>query len=159
MTPTPLPAAVPPNGEDGEGAPVIKGAGAPSPKDLVEARKPLTRREYLQLCIDQMGRCGCGCGVKLDPMGEGVIDEHVIALELTGTNALPNRSLWRKPCSVEKTKRDAKAIAKAKRLAGETGTAPRRPIPQRANPWPPKGARKLQSHPKSRPPIRTEEKR
>ena len=30
MTTTPIPAAVPPNGEDGEGAPVIKGAGAPS---------------------------------------------------------------------------------------------------------------------------------
>jgi hypothetical protein len=30
MTTTPLPAAVPPNGEDGEGAPVEKGAGAPS---------------------------------------------------------------------------------------------------------------------------------
>jgi hypothetical protein len=94
------------------------------PADLVEKRKPLARKEFLQLCIDQNGRCGCGCGVKLDPMGEGVIDEHYIPLELTGPNALRNRMLFRKPCAKAKTKIDAGTIAKAKRLAGETCTAP-----------------------------------
>jgi 5-methylcytosine-specific restriction protein A len=124
---------------------------AAKPADLVEKRKPLTRAETLFLCIAQQGRCGCGCGFKLDPITEGVIDEHIIALELTGPNALTNRSLYRKPCAKRKTaEQDAPAIAKAKRLAGETCTGPKRPIPsrkfdkpavpqkiaQRADPWP-----------------------
>lgn len=122
-----------------------------------EKRKPLTRRELIQLMLDQNGRCGCGCGVKLDPMTEGVIDEHVTALGLTGTNALANRSLWRKPCAKRKTdEEDVPRIAKAKRQAGETGQWARRQkrgggsIPQRENPWPegrpfPKSNRKIPS--------------
>lgn len=98
------------------------------PADLVEKRKPLTRAETLFLCIAQSGRCGCGCGKKLDPISEGVIDEHVIALELTGPNDLSNRSLYRKPCAVEKTKQDRTNIAKCKRLAGETCTGPKQKI-------------------------------
>jgi hypothetical protein len=101
---------------------------------LVEKRKPLTRAEVLTLCIAQQGRCGCGCGVHLDPIGEGVIDEHVIALELTGPNALTNRKLYRKPCAKAKTaKHDAPAIAKAKRIAARIdGTRrARKPIPNR----------------------------
>lgn len=116
---------------------------------MAEKRKPLNRRQLLQLVIDQEGRCGCGCGVRLDPTGEGVIDEHVKALELLGSNDLANRQLWRKPCSTAKTKGDVATIAKAKRQAGETGQQARRErrgcgsVPQRANPWPPKGSRKL----------------
>lgn len=102
-----------------------------APADLVEKRKPLTRAETLYLCIAQSGRCGCGCGKKLDPITEGVIDEHLIALELTGSNDLKNRSLFRKPCAVEKTKQDRTDIAKCKRLAGETGNAPKRQIASR----------------------------
>jgi hypothetical protein len=104
----------------------------PEPDRSTEARKPLTRRQSLQLMLDQNGRCGCGCGVKLDPMGEGVIDEHLTALELTGPNDLANRSLYRKPCAKAKTSgKDAPAIAKAKRItARETGTRrPRKAIP------------------------------
>lgn len=109
----------------------------------VEKRKPLTRRQVLELCLRQEGRCGCGCGFKLDPMGEGVIDEHVLALELTGSNDLSNRALWRTPCAKAKTaKQDAPTIAKAKRQAGETGQRARREkrgkgsIPSRPNAWP-----------------------
>jgi len=100
----------------------------------VEKRKPLTRRQVLQLMLDQDGRCGCGCGFKLDPMGEGVIDEHRIALELTGSNDLANRSLFRKPCAKRKTsEKDAPAIAKAKRIAARIdGTRrERKAIPSR----------------------------
>lgn len=100
---------------------------------IIEKRKPLSRRESLQLMLDQNGRCGCGCGVKLDPMGEGVVDEHVIPLEIReDANALDNRSLYRKPCARTKTdKKDAPAIAKIKRIeARENGTRrPRKPIP------------------------------
>ena len=101
------------------------------PPVTIEKRRPLTRRESLQLMLDQNGRCGCGCGVKLDPMGEGVIDEHRVALALGGTNDLTNRELWRKPCAGRKTAaKDAPAIAKAKRIeARENGTRrPRKPI-------------------------------
>lgn len=105
----------------------------------IDKRKPLTRRQALQLMLDQNGRCGCGCGVKLDPMGEGVIDEHVIPLEIReNANELANRSLYRKPCAARKTPGDLKAIAKCRRIeARENGTRrERKPIPQRANPWP-----------------------
>ncbi|PZR36451.1 HNH endonuclease signature motif containing protein [Caulobacter segnis] len=85
-------------------------------------RRPLTRAEYLQLCLDQNGRCACGCGVKLDAIREKVIDEHRIPRALGGSDALDNRELWRKPCSDKKTREaDLPAIAKAKRLNGETG--------------------------------------
>lgn len=94
----------------------------------IEKRKPLTRREALQLAFDQDGRCKCGCGEKLDALREGVTDEHRVPLALGGTNDLSNRELWRAPCSAAKTKRDRAAIAKAKRLSGETGNAPKRPI-------------------------------
>lgn len=105
---------------------------APAPADQVEARRPLTRREVIELAVRQGGRCGCGCGEKLDAMREGVIDEHLISLELTGSNDISNRALYRKPCAVAKTKNDATAIAKAKRLAGETCTTSRaRPIRSR----------------------------
>lgn len=105
----------------------------------IEKRKPLTRREVIQLMLDQDGRCGCGCGVKLQPMTERVIDEHRIALALGGTNDLANRELWRLSCAKAKTaKKDAPAIAKCKRIeARENGTRrERKPIPSRAGGWP-----------------------
>lgn len=117
----------------------------------LEKRKPLTRREIIQLMLDQNGRCGCGCGVKLDPMGEGVIDEHRVPLALGGTNDLSNRHLYRKPCASAKTGKggDLTSIGKAKRQAGETGQRARREkrgggsIKTRKDPWPPKGSRKI----------------
>lgn len=104
-------------------------------KALVEKRRPLTRIEIITLAVEQGGKCGCGCGIKLDAVREGVVDEHVVPLELTGTNDLRNRALYRKPCAVEKTKADHGAIAKAKRLAGETCQGPKRAIPTHVNAW------------------------
>jgi hypothetical protein len=117
----------------------------------IEQRSPLNRAQAVYVLCRQAGgiQCGCGCGEPLDPLGEGVRDEHVIALGYrTGTaNDLGNREFWRLPCSKAKDKRDAKGLAKARRLAGETCTASGRPIPQHVSPWPPKGARKMQSRP------------
>lgn len=117
----------------------------PEPDRSVEKRRPLTRAEFGQLMIDQSGRCGCGCGERLQPLTEKVIDEHLISLAAGGTNDLTNRRLYRKPCATAKTKADQGVIASVKRLeARETGTRrPRKPIPQAASPWPPKGSRKL----------------
>jgi hypothetical protein len=100
----------------------------------IEKRRVLTRAEFGQLMIDQNGRCGCGCGEKLQPMTERVIDEHRIALALGGSNDLANRELWRLPCAKAKTAgKDAPAIAKAKRReARDQGTRrPRKVIPSR----------------------------
>lgn len=109
---------------------------------VLEKRRPLTRAEFAQILLNQNGRCGCGCGAKLQPMTEKVVDEHRVALALGGTNDLSNRELWRAPCSVAKTAgKDAPAIAKAKRLAGETCTGPKREIPTHVNAWGPKGGR------------------
>lgn len=99
----------------------------------IEPRKALTRKEYLHLAISQNGRCGCGCGLKLDAMKEGVRDEHRIPLAQGGTNALTNRELWRQPCSTKKDKVDAANTAKCKRIeARENGTRrERQAIPNR----------------------------
>lgn len=98
-------------------SPAIQTAEMSRERREKEPRKPLTRRQYLQLCLDQEGKCGCGCGVKLDAMREGVIDEHLIPLGLTGGNELTNRALYRKPCAAAKTKPDRKQIAKGNRQA------------------------------------------
>lgn len=101
-------------------------------REAVEKRRPLTRKEVITLCLRQNGRCGCGCGFKLDAMGEGVIDEHVLMLETLGSNDLENRALYRKPCAVKKTKAEAPIIAKVRRLAGETCAGPtKRPLQSR----------------------------
>ncbi len=105
----------------------------------IEPRRPLTRREVIELAVRQSGRCACPCGEKLDALREGVTDEHRIPLALGGTNDLTNRELWRTPCAKAKTAgKDAPAIAKAKRITARIdGTRrPRQPIPARADPWP-----------------------
>lgn len=43
----------------------------------------------------------------------------------------------------ERFPKDVAAIAKVKRLRGETCNGPKRKIPQRRDPWPPKGSRPL----------------
>lgn len=119
---------------------------APEPPAV---RKVLTRAEFGQLMINQMGRCGCGCGEKLQPMTEKVIDEHLIALGAGGTNDLSNRALFRKPCATAKTVGDKGIIGKVKRIeARENGTRrARKPIPQAASAWPPKGSVKFGKRP------------
>lgn len=102
------------------------------PREPVPAqkRKPLTRREFAQLMLEQSGRCGCGCGEKLQ--ADAIVDEHLHALSLGGGNELSNRSLWRKECSQRKTDlHDKPAAAKGARIRGETGNGPKRQIHSR----------------------------
>lgn len=136
------------------------------------ARKALTRVEIILLCQRQTEApilCGCGCGVALDPVNEKVVDEHVIPRELTevGHQAerddLANRSFYRWPCALEKTRTDLARIAKAKAQGGETGQYARREkrakplIPSRPNAWPPPGTRKIPTK-KSRPHYQSQDK-
>lgn len=123
-----------------------------------EKRKRLNRAQSLFLAVTQLGKCGCGkCGKMLDPLVEGVVDEHVIALDLGGTNDIGNRSLWRRPCAKAKTAAEGEPIAKGRRIRGDTGNAKKRPIrsnpvirsnptiAKRPNPWP--EGRKMRTHP------------
>lgn len=103
-------------------------------------RKALTRRETIALCLRQEGRCGCGCGKRLDPMGEGVIDEHLDPREISARDDLDNRALYRKPCAKAKTVKDQGDIARVKKRAGETGQQAKRAKRDRS-PWP---SRKLE---------------
>ena len=127
------------------------------------ARKALTRTEVILICQRQaqgLILCGCGCGEPLDPVSEGIIDEHVMPRKLTAIgcegerDALENRGFWRKPCAMEKTRRDLALIAKARAQGGETGQRARREkrghgtIKSRPDGgWPAKGSRKLPSRP------------
>jgi len=79
-----------------------------------EKRKPLTRVQFATLILAQDGRCGCGCGKKLQ--ADRIIDEHLVALDFLGSNSLDNRSLWDRDCSKAKTARDLSAAAKGKRI-------------------------------------------
>ena len=72
--------------------------------------------------------CACGCGTELPP-GRPVIREHLHALELGGPDTPENIRLYYRTCADRKTNgtgatsygSDKHAIAKCKRLAGETG--------------------------------------
>jgi 5-methylcytosine-specific restriction endonuclease McrA len=94
-----------------------------------EKRKPLTRVQFATLILAQNGHCGCGCGKKLQ--ADKIIDEHLVALDFLGGNALENRSLWDRDCSKAKTARDLAASAKGKRLRQETGNGRKQPIRSR----------------------------
>lgn len=89
-----------------------------------ERRKPLTRVQFATLLLAQEGRCGCGCGIKLQ--ADRIIDEHIQALDFLGSNELSNRSLWNRDCSKRKTAGDLSEAAKGKRIRGETGQRARR---------------------------------
>ena len=94
-----------------------------------EKRKPLTRRQFAELLIQQACRCGCGCGKALK--ADRIVDEHLVPLHSLGANDLSNRSLWDRDCSKAKTVREAPALAKGRRIRGEVGNGPKRPIRSR----------------------------
>ena len=75
-------------------------------------RKRLTKFEFASLFLAQAGKCGCGCGQRLEP---GQVDEeHSIPVAFDGPEK-PD-SLWRRDCHKRKTKKDVKAIAKTNRI-------------------------------------------
>ena len=77
------------------------------------ARGSLSGRRKLAIWEREGGKCML-CGVKL--MTGQFIYEHVRALELGGTDTDDNIRLTCKPCAKEKTKKDHKMTAKAKRV-------------------------------------------
>lgn len=83
---------------------------------IIHKRKPLSRREFGFLIIDQDGKCGCGCGEKLDfTKPRAVTDEHLRPLREGGSNELHNRQLWLTKCTKPKTGKEQHDRAKAAR--------------------------------------------
>ena len=118
---------------------------APQERQPVEAteRRRLTAAQRAFLLQRQQHRCAGPCGqspiwaiVEGKVIYEPMIDEHVIPLELGGSNDLTNRLLLCVPCAKRKTRVDRKAIAKAARIrrreAGEE--RPKRKIRSRGFP-------------------------
>ena len=89
---------------------------APLPKPL--ARRKLTRVEFAQLMLDQEGRCA-RCREKLK--ADLIVDEHLVPLDLMGTNDLSNRALYCTACARGKTEDDQADIRHGRRVRGERG--------------------------------------
>lgn len=81
---------------------------------VIEPRKPLTRNQRVKAHDEHGGKC-CVCLLPIAP-GERFIDEHIIPLELGGSNDKSNRGIAHIQCAKIKTKRDMALIAKVKRI-------------------------------------------
>lgn len=113
----------------------------PEPDRSTEARKAIPKAWKEAARARTGGQCA-----RLDcTITTGLEYDHIIALGLQGKHAPENIEPLCGPHHLIKTKRDVEMIARAKRRAQETCQGPTRPIPQRPEPWGPKGVRKLQS--------------
>ena len=114
----------------GAGMPKTKAYRLPTPvrtKIPLAERRPINTKRELEL-LRRFVWCG-GCNALLTSRNDYVYD-HLIALELGGKDDVSNVRPLCLRCNVTKTALDQKLIAKAKRLAGETGKAPKhRPLP------------------------------
>lgn len=72
--------------------------------------------------------------------------DHIIPRSKGGPHTPQNVEPLCKKCNAVKTAADATSLARAKRLSGETGRAPKQQI-RNTSSWPAKGGRKLQSKP------------
>lgn len=104
--------------EDKAAAPKV--VGEPG---LPTERKRLTTADRINILQRQAYCCGnCPASLVL-VKGEtyrvftAMIDEHIIPLELGGSNDLSNRALYCVPCAKAKTRDDIKRISKARRQA------------------------------------------
>jgi hypothetical protein len=109
-----------------------------------ERRKPLTRKEYVALFMEQDGRC-TQCGQKLETKGGVEVelepddpayaaparDEHLDPLWRGGGNEMANRELWCHPCTKPKDAEEATQRAKCLRVRDKYIGAPmKRQSPQ-----------------------------
>lgn len=81
---------------------------------IPEKRQRLTRNQRAKM-HDAHGSICVVCREPIPP-GEPFIDEHVIPLELGGSNDKSNRGPAHIACAKHKTQRDRKMIDKAKRV-------------------------------------------
>lgn len=86
-------------------------------------RKRLTKAERAEILERQHDNCA-GCGTSLiwltldnGTIGYGpMIDEHILPVDLGGSNDLGNRELRCVPCAKAKTREDRRRIDKARRI-------------------------------------------
>jgi len=91
---------------------------------IPERRKPLTRKQRLDAHDRHGGTC-CVCQYPI-ARGEPFIDEHIIPLELGGSNDASNRGMAHIKCAKKKTARDQAMIAKSIRQRAKH-VLPRKP--------------------------------
>jgi len=84
-----------------------------------EPRKRPTPRQIVEILLRQDGRCTCG--VKIGGATPYQVD-HIQPLELLGGQTTGNLQCLCEPCHKAKTATDISAIAKGRRLRGETCT-------------------------------------
>lgn len=102
----------------------------------VEARKPLTPKQKLQMFLRHGGVC-CICGGKIDSVRDAW-DEHQNPLWLAGDNSAENRAPAHEKCARQKTSTEATQRAKGRRVAAKHFGAKqvKRPMPgSRKSPW------------------------
>ena len=96
-----------------------------------EKRKYLSVKDRLDILVNKP-HCSV-CGHKLGSLDE--IDwDHIIPLELGGTNEKENFQGLHKTCHKEKTRQDVKAISKARRIRNKRlglKQKPKKKIPSR----------------------------
>lgn len=99
-------------------------------------RKPLTKLQKAKMFAEHKGLC-CICHDPIDAVREGgFIDEHIVALELGGTNDMSNRGPAHIGCARKKTARDHKEAAKGKRIYAnriDAKSDSRKPMPHGRN--------------------------
>lgn len=96
----------------------------------IEPRRTISLAVVLRVRKGQKDTCAL-CPIYIGPGFNGFHVDHIIPLALGGRHNASNFQCICVPCHKTKTKADVKAIAKAKRLAGETGNGPKRPIRSR----------------------------
>jgi len=111
---------------------------------VVPPRRPATPKDKRTAYHRANGVCEV-CDRPVKP--EEAVYDHLIPRAITGRDGAEELRPLHKACHDEKFAPDMRDVAKCKRLAGETGNAPKRPIPGRPKPWPPAGTRKLRSRP------------
>lgn len=94
-------------------------------------RRKLTRVEFAQLMLDQNGRCAAS---RKKLRADLIVDEHLVPLDLMGTNDLSNRALYCTACARGKTEQDQAEIRHGRRVRGEAGQRRRREL-RRSKPW------------------------
>lgn len=81
----------------------------------VEARKPLTPKQKLEMFVAAKGIC-CICQTKIDNVKDAW-DEHVNPLWLNGDNSAPNRAPAHVKCARKKTASEAALRSKIRNTA------------------------------------------
>lgn len=94
-------------------------------------RRQMTVKRKLEVMVAH-GRCFL-CGDKLAGLDDTEFD-HVLPLDLGGADTTDNIAPVHAACHKAKTARDANAIAKGKRIRGETKQGPKRKILSRPFP-------------------------